>query len=71
MPTSLIPLATPTPLVQNVVYALPIKGTIISSGVAVEVSQSLAGPWAAYAAGTMTAASFVRCPTANTTLTCK
>lgn len=69
--TQSIPLGPATSITQNVVYALPSRACIIASDAAVDVSQSIGGPFTAYTAGLVTAGSFVRCISGNTVITCK
>lgn len=68
-----IPLGAPTSIAQNVAYALPGAFSVVLCSVACEVAQDLAGPWAAFPAGTtgQTAANFIRCPTGAALVTLK
>ena len=61
MPTQLISCGQPVSILQNVVYALPVKAVVLISDAAVDVGQSLTGPWTAYTGGSVSAGSFVRC----------
>ena len=67
---NLISLGVPTPIIQGVVYSLPARRMIIASDASVEVAQQIGGPFSAYSGG-LSAYSFLRCPSANTVVTCK
>jgi len=67
MPTQLIDLGVPTPVLSGVVYALPEGAGIIHSDNPLEVALTINGPWTAKS-NINTAAAFVRCST-NTILT--
>jgi len=71
MPTELLSSSVVTAITQNTVYALPFKACIIQSDAAVELAGTITGPWTAYTPGSFTAASFVRCPSANTNISVK
>jgi len=72
MPTYSIPAGVATPLLQNVVYALPTRAFVLVAEPACEVSQSSTGPWAAPPAGiNFQGAAFIRCTTGAATVTCK
>lgn len=71
MPTYALSIGLVTPIIQNVVYALPAKAAIVTTDVALEQSVSSTGPWVALTSGSTTAASFVRCPTGNANVTLK
>ena len=65
-----LPIGVTTQITQNVAYALPARAVYVTSGAALESAPTDTGPWTAQAAGIATAA-FVRCPTANTTVSVK
>jgi hypothetical protein len=74
MPIQSIPLGPSTLILQNVVYALPAKLCTILSSAAIDGSTD-GSTWSAITGantvGASTAASFIRCTTGNTTVTCK
>jgi hypothetical protein len=73
--TLTIPTGVPTAILQNVVYALPAKACIIFSIAAIEISNLVGASFVAEAAsattGLQVSGGFVRCTSANTTVTCK
>ncbi len=72
MPVEQIPFGVPTPIVQNVIYALPVPSGWLFSTVALEFGSAVGGPFAANAASTTglaTSAGFFRCPSAAAVVT--
>lgn len=65
-----IPLAVPTQIAQNVIYALPTRSYLVTASLACEVSQTLTGPWIPLTNSFLSAA-FIRCPTGSALITCK
>jgi len=73
MPTETLSAGPVHSILQNVVYALPPRACLVTSSVAVETSLN-GTVWTALpgtGAGTNSSAPFLRCPTANATVTCK
>ena len=53
MPTFSIPLGAPTAILQNVIYALPARGSMLQSSVALELSMDVAGTFTAAGIGVL------------------
>jgi hypothetical protein len=70
MPTETLSAGPVHSILQNVVYAMPPRTVLVTSSVAVETSLN-GTVWTALASGTNSSAPFLRCPTANATVTCK
>lgn len=74
MPTFLIPVGTPTVILQNVQYACPARLTFVTSSVAIEGSNN-GTSWTAITGadtvGANLASVYVRCPTANALIVAK
>ena len=74
MPTYTLSAGPVHSILQNLVYALPPRTVLVTSSVAVETSldgtvwTALTG---ANTVGANSSAPFLRCPTANATITCK
>lgn len=69
MPIQSISIGPATPILQNVVYALPAKASVLTTSVACEVSLD-GSVWTAFTSGGITGAKFVRCTTGNATVVC-
>lgn len=69
MPTTVLSIGPAHNILQNVVYALPAKQVIVTTGAACETSVDGTN-WTALTSGSKTGAKFLRCPSGNTTVTC-
>ena len=70
MPIQLVPVGTPTTLVQNQVYALPAQLCFVTTSSACETSMD-GTTWTAFTSGNMSGGVFIRSAGVNTIVTCK
>jgi hypothetical protein len=70
MPTQLISIGPPTPIVANVNYALPATACILMANNAITTSTD-GTTFTAHTSGQLSAAAFVKTAVAGTVVTCK